>query len=257
VSEKQQKIMQQTSADEYKASFYPESTFGGFTDIDGTVVFYARVNALVQPSFVAVDFGCGRGRHAEDSIIFRRNLRCLKGKVSKVIGIDIDSVGTKNPTVDEFRELSPDRPWPVDDKSCHLILCDSVIEHLSDPHLFFRQAKRVLVQGGYLCVRTPNVFSYVGITSKLLPSNYHKKVLSKAQPNRKEEDVFPALYRCNTISALRGEMLMHGFHTVVYGYEAEPSYLNFSTLAYGVGVLHQRFAPGFARPTIFGFGQLL
>ena len=37
--------------------FYPESRFGGFTDIDGTVAFYSRVNALVKPLYVVVDFG--------------------------------------------------------------------------------------------------------------------------------------------------------------------------------------------------------
>jgi len=28
-------------------TFYPESRFGGFTQIDGTVAFYSRVQALV------------------------------------------------------------------------------------------------------------------------------------------------------------------------------------------------------------------
>jgi hypothetical protein len=86
---------------------YPESHFGGFSDIDGTVVFYTRVNALLQPSFTVVDFGCGRGEHAEDPIPFRRNLRSLKGKVSRVIGIDVDDAGLLNPTVDEFRKFVP------------------------------------------------------------------------------------------------------------------------------------------------------
>jgi hypothetical protein len=50
-------------------------------------------------------------------------------------------------------------------------------------------------------------------------------------------------------------MRRHGFDHVVYGYEAEPSYLHFSRLAYVLGVLHQRFAPGFLKPAIFGFAR--
>lgn len=38
--------------------YYPESKFGEFTDIDGTIVFYTRVNALAQPSSVVLDLGC-------------------------------------------------------------------------------------------------------------------------------------------------------------------------------------------------------
>src|SRR5689334_7895445 len=106
--------MQQGFADAYKTSFYPETSFGGFTDIDGTVIFYTRVNALVQPSFVVVDFGCGRGAHSEDPIIFRQNLRSFKGKVLKVIGLDLDPAGAKNSTLNEFPKLRPEGPWPLE-----------------------------------------------------------------------------------------------------------------------------------------------
>jgi len=241
--------------DAYKTSFYPESRFGGFTDVDGTIAFYSRINALIQPSFVVVDFGCGRGAHAEDEVSFRRELRRLKGKVSRVIGLDVDNAGHENPTVDEFRPLSPDAPWPVEDHCVDLVVCDSVMEHLPDPDSFFKQVKRVLVPGGFVCVRTPNAFSYVGIASRLVPNKYHDRVLAKAQLGRKEEDVFPTLYRCNTTRALRKQFRRHGFEGVVYGHEAEPSYLYFSKIAYAIGVLHQKVAPAFLRPSIFAFGQ--
>jgi len=238
-----------------EATFYPESTFGGFSDIDGTVVFYGRVNALIQPSFRIVDFGCGRGEHAEDPIIFRRNLRCFKGKVAKITGLDVHSGGYCNPVLDEFLLLS-DGPWPLENKSADLVICDNVLEHLSAPEMFFREAARVLVRGGYLCIRTPNALGYVGISSRLVPNKHRKDLLAKTQPKRKEEDIFPTLYRCNTVWAIRRQMVMCGFRAVVYGYEANPSYLSFSKLAYGLGVFHQRFAPSFFRLAIFGFGQL-
>jgi SAM-dependent methyltransferase len=247
----------QMSKISYETTFYPESAFGGFSDLDGTVAFYSRINALIQPSFRIVDFGCGRGAQADDPIAFRRGLRCLKGKVAHVIGLDVDAVARGNPTIDAFHLLAPDRPWPLEDKSADLVLCESVIEHLPNPESFFCEAARVLVPGGYLCLRTPNVLSYVGFATKHIPNKYHERVLAKSQPDRKENDVFPTFFRCNTISAVKRQMAMHGFRAVVYGYEAEPSYLHFSKLAYGLGVLHQKFAPGFLRPAIFAFGQRL
>jgi len=236
------------------ARFYPESRFGGFTDVDGTVAFYSRVNALLAPSFVVIDFGCGRGAHTEDRVPFRRELRRLKGKVTRVIGLDVDAAGGGNPSIDEFRALSGPE-WPVDAHSVDMIVCDSVMEHLPDPDHFFSEAKRVLVSGGLLCLRTPNRRSYVGIASRLVPNRYHDRVLSKAQTGRKEEDVFPTLYRCNTMGAVRRQFRRHGFEGVVYGYEAEPSYLDFSRLMYALGVVHQRLAPAFLSPSIFAFAR--
>ena len=53
---------------DFKERFYPESRFGGFTDIDGTVVFYLRVNSLINASSTVLDFGCGRGAYDEDTV---------------------------------------------------------------------------------------------------------------------------------------------------------------------------------------------
>lgn len=89
-------------------SFYPESRFGDFTDIDGTIVFYTRVNSLIKPSFIVVDFGCGRGSYKDDPVVIRRQLRILKGKVYKVIGLDIDPAAVENPFIDEFYLLKSD-----------------------------------------------------------------------------------------------------------------------------------------------------
>ena len=47
---------------------YPESLFGGFTDVDGTITFFTRVNALIDSSSVVLDVGCGRGVYGEDTV---------------------------------------------------------------------------------------------------------------------------------------------------------------------------------------------
>jgi SAM-dependent methyltransferase len=235
--------------------FYPESRFGGYTDIDGSIAFYLRVNSLIDPSFDVLDVGCGRGADSEDGILVRKNLRNLRGKVKRVIGLDVDSTACDNPLLDEFRLIKND-VWPIGHDTIDLIICDNVLEHIDNPVAFFVEIRRVLKDGGLLCIRTPNRFSYVGIAAKLVPNRYHSKVLSFVQTDRLKEDVFPTVYKCNTIRMLKAIMENSNFDCTVYGYEAEPSYLSFSKIVYFLGVLHQRLAPGFLKPMIFAFGRI-
>lgn len=237
-----------------KERFYPETTFGDFTDIDGTIAFFNRVNALLRPNFTVLDVGCGRGAYSEDPVNIRRNLRIFKGKVSKVIGVDVDPAAQENPFLDEFHLVQGDT-WPTSDNSIDLIVCDNVLEHVPNPDKMFMEMRRVLKRNGYLCIRTPNRWSYIALAASLIPNKYHSKVVSIVQDGRKEEDVFPTLYRCNTVGKLEAMMKKIGLQGIAYGYEAEPSYLAFSGVAYFFGVLHQKFSPGLIKPAIFAFGK--
>lgn len=239
----------------YKERFYPEAKFGGFTDIDGTIAFYNRVNSLLDRAFVVLDVGCGRGAHNEDPVPLRKNLRILKGKVAKVIGIDVDKSAQDNPFLDEFHLIEGDS-WPVEGNSIDLIVCDNVLEHILNPDQLFFEIRRVLRDGGYLCIRTSNRWSYIAIAAMLILNKYHSKVTSVVQDGRREEDVFPTVYRCNSILKLKSTMKKNGIECVVYGYEAEPTYLLFSKIIYWGGVMHQRFAPRFIKPAIFAFGMI-
>jgi SAM-dependent methyltransferase len=239
----------------FKERHYPETRFGGFTDVDGTIAFYTRVHSLLTESSIVLDVGSGRGAYADDEVPVRKNLRILKGKVARVIGLDVDPAAQSNPFQDEFRLLK-NSVWPVEDASIDLCLSDYVLEHIEQPESFFENCRRVLKNGGYLCIRTPNAWSYVAWFSKLVPDRLHSRVLARVQQERKEEDVFPTHYRCNSLPRLRRMLDRYGFEHVVYGYEAEPSYLEFSALAYALGALHQRFAPRFLRPAMHAFARV-
>lgn len=239
----------------FEDDFYPESRFGGFTNIDGTINFYTRVNALLISSSIVLDVGCGRGIYVHDPVLARRNLRILKGKAKKIIGIDVDPSSKENPCIDEFFLIDSDE-WLIKDGSVDLVICDNVLEHLENPDTLFNEANRVLRVGGMICLRTPNSWNYIALFSRLIPNKYHSKVTAAVQNGRKEEDVFPTYYRCNTIKRISSMLNSHGFkENAVYGYEAEPSYLSFSKVAYWLGVLHQKLAPAIFKAAVIAFGR--
>jgi len=236
--------------------YYPESRFGGFTNIDGTISFFTRVNALIAPTSVILDVGCGRGEYAEDPLPLRAALRNLRGKGAKVIGLDVDQAASANPCLDEF-VLLEGNSWPIPSNSVDLIVCDHLLEHVDDPKALFSECSRVLKTGGVLCARTPNKWSYVALAAMIIPNQHHAKVTSYVQDKRQEQDVFPTRYRCNTVGALKKLMQAHDLDGVTVRYEAEPSYFSFSSILYLLGYLHQRFIPRFFSPILFLFAEKL
>jgi SAM-dependent methyltransferase len=238
----------------YMNLYYPESRFGGYTDVDGTITFYTRVNSFITPSSVMLDVGCGRGVYGEDPVSVRRQSRIFKGRCQKVTGIDVDEAGAENPFLDEFRRIEGDR-WPVPDESVDVCIADNVLEHLENPQAFFSETARVLKTGGYLGIRTPNALNYIGLFSRMIPNRFHASVLGKVQEARKEEDVFPTLYRCNTKKRIRDMLNNYGFDNHVYEFESEPYYVSFSRPFYFLGVLHQRFAINALRASLFAFAR--
>ena len=93
------------------------------------------------------------------------------------------------------------------------------------------------------------------MVAKLTPNSLHKKLICWAQDGRKEEDIFPTIYKCNTPRKLRDILTQNQFDRAVFTYEAEPQYLSFSKIAYRLGVAHQRRSMPFAKNTIFAFAQ--
>lgn len=235
--------------------WYPEARFGGFTDIDGTLAFYGRVRVLLPADGVVAEVGCGRGAHQDDPIAWRREVRVLRGRAKRVVGIDVDPAASENPFLDEFRAMGPDGRFPLEDASFDLVVSDFVLEHVRDPELFFAECHRVLKPGGHLALRTTNALSYVALAARLIPNRRHAAVVGRAQEARKALDVFPTLYACNTTGKLRRALTRVGFDAVVYGYEAEPRYFEFSRPLYALAVMHQRFAPRALSLSLFAYAR--
>jgi SAM-dependent methyltransferase len=227
--------------------FFPEIGAGGFSRVDSTVQFYERINALIRPEFVILDFGAGRGAdYMEDVVCYHRKLRNFKGKVRKVIGADIDPVVAHNPMVDQALVLDPTGSISLPDKCTHLIISDFTFEHIEDPARTAAELDRILVPGGWICARTPNKYGYVALANQLVPKSFRLRVLRFVQPSREEQDVFRTFYRLNTIGALKEHFSPEKYAHYVYSWDAEPAYhANYKSLFWLLRTIHGLTPPAF------------
>ncbi len=214
--------------------------FGGFGTRDGTVDFYLRVSLALTPEMVVLDLGAGRGGMHDYIKGGKARLLSIKGKVRELIAADIDPAVFDNPGCDRAVLIENGRV-PLADASVDLILCDYVLEHVGDPLAFVAEVRRVLKPGAWFCARTPHKWHYVAVASRLLSDRLEKLLLPRLQPGRKGEDVFPKVYKMNTLSALRD--LFPGFEDQSFVYRSEPSYYFGSRVAFALMDFVHRVMP--------------
>jgi SAM-dependent methyltransferase len=194
---------------------------GGFSERDGTIDFYLRINSLLDESSIVLDLGAGRGCWVEQASPIKKKIMMIKNNVKELIATDIDPIVLTNTNCDRA-VLIEDGKVPLPDSSIDLIICDYVLEHIENPISFVLEIKRLLKPGGVFCARTPHFYNYVSVISRLVPDHFRENLLSRAQPDRDARDAFPTIYKMNTLSSLSSFFVGWEDHTFVY--RAEPSY---------------------------------
>jgi SAM-dependent methyltransferase len=157
-----------------------------------------------------------------------------------VVGIDLET------RLDTLNRRSPygvrgnleALPFPPD--YFDVVISRSVVEHLPDPPAVFREFHRVLKPGGRVILSTPNKYDYVSVIAALTPYSWHRKMVSRVV-GVDEDDVFPTLYRANTLSRLGKELRKAGFdERELRAINHYPVYLMFSPVLFRLGVLYER-----------------
>lgn len=194
---------------------------GGYSENDGTIDFYSRINCLINNDSKVLDYGAGRGYWAEDKSVFRKQTRNLKGKVKIVYACDIDKAVYLNKNVDEILDMV-DEKVKAQNESIDIIIADFVLEHIENPRAFFKEIDRLLKPGGWFCARTPHKYNLISIFARLIKNKFHSSFLKYVQPNRNEIDVFPTYYRLNTLKKLK--KVFKNYNDKSFIYRTEPSY---------------------------------
>jgi SAM-dependent methyltransferase len=193
-------------------------------------MFRSEILARLQPDMTILDYGAGRGASS---------LLDFKEKAAKVIGADIDPVVLNNPLVHQAVIIRDGRLEGVEDASVDLIYCSSVLEHVADPDLFFKEVKRVLKPGGMFLGKTPNRNHYMPLFAMMTPYWFHKTYNRWRGTN--EVDIFPTLYRINTRGAILALCRRVGLEPRrVWSTEGRPEYLRLTPITYLAGYFYER-----------------
>jgi SAM-dependent methyltransferase len=189
---------------------------------------------LIQQHVVSsarlLDAGCGRA--LEFSREFAANVQ--------VVGIDLEETLDTRNVRSPFAVRGNLERLPFDSDCFDLIISRSVVEHLADPPQVFREFHRVLRPGGKVIFSTPNKYDYVSVIASITPYAWHRKLVSRVV-GVSEDDVFPTLYRANTLSTLNRELVNAGFEKrLLKAINHYPVYLMFSPVLFRLGMVYER-----------------
>ena len=237
---------------ESKENYLPgENLLGGYHELDGTIEFYGRINAILKVSDSILDLGAGRGSwYYLDYCSYKREIRDLKNKVKYLVGIDIDNAVLKNPTTHKNMTMSWDK-IPLENNSMDIVLADWVLEHVQNTTQFTVEIDRVLKPGGIFCARTPHKYKYVSLFASLLKNKYHSKLLKFIQPQRAEQDTFPTAYKLNTLQSIKKRF--DNYKNFSYLYASHPAYYADNQLLFKLISWCHKILPAFMVSEIFVF----
>lgn len=114
---------------------------------------YSLISSYVDSDSKVLDVGCAMGGFLD---------YLHKHGLNNLYGIDLieDYVSYAKKKGDYIIKLGSAESIPFDDSSFDLLVIDQVMEHLVEPVKAFREAKRVLVEGGLFCIGVPDASRY-------------------------------------------------------------------------------------------------
>jgi ubiquinone/menaquinone biosynthesis C-methylase UbiE len=205
-----------------------EKYYGGRKFHDS--LYRELIGKHLRPGQRLLDAGCGR---------YMRFCREF-AKVADVVGIDLETTLETDNRKRPFGVRGDIGNLPFPSNHFDMVISRSVVEHLEDPPQVFREFARVLRPGGKVVIITPNKYDYVSLIAAMTPYRVHRTLVSRIF-GVSEDDVFPTLYRANTISAIRKAFVSAGFsETELDTINHYPAYLMFSPVLFRLGVLYER-----------------
>ncbi len=217
-----------TPQDREKCERLFEKFYAGRKFYDG--IYRDAIRRHLRPGQRLLDAGCGR---------YLKVSREFAG-IAQVVGIDLESqLETGNDTA-PFGIRGDLSHLPFPSNYFDMVISRSVVEHLEDPVQVFREFARVLRPSGKVIIVTPNKYDYVSVIAAVTPYRLHRALVSRIF-QVSEDDVYPTLYRANTLSSIDKALKSAGLVKRELGTITHyPAYLMFSPVLFRLGVLYER-----------------
>jgi len=196
---------------------------------DPVIHFVRELGGRVTRDALVLDIGAGSGS---------RNPYDIRGRVRRVIGVDVDRRVGGNGLLDQG-VIGDITHLPFAAETFDVAFSIYVLEHIQEPARFVDELHRILKPGGCFLALTPNRWHYVGMIARCTPLWFHAYVNQRR--GRPTVDTFDTFYRLNSRSQLRRNFLGRGFRELgLRTIEVCPHYLAFSAPTLILGALYER-----------------
>jgi SAM-dependent methyltransferase len=198
--------------------------------VSGTARFHDLVRAFAPPKPFILEVGAGPSNTTSD---FLSSLGCVHG-------IDLDPAVKHNRALSSAMIFDGVR-FPFASGVFDLCVSNYVLEHVTNTKTHFGEVFRVLKPGGRFLFRTPNIWHYVTICSRVLPHSFHLRLANRLRSISEGHDPYPTKYRANSKKAIARLASEAGLRIQeLQMIEAEPSYGKSSPLLFFPMMAYER-----------------
>jgi SAM-dependent methyltransferase len=199
--------------------------------LGGTIRFQLLCERMIAPHSKILEIGAGPSNEFSDYL----------ATLGRVHGVDVSEEATSN------RALASATTYdganlPFADGSVDACVSNYVLEHVTNPDRHFAEVARVLVPGGVYVFRTPNLFHYVSLASRLLPHRIHTVIANRLRALADgSHEPWPTVYRANTHHTIKKLTASVGLKVeTCLLIEPEPSYGRASRLLFYPMMAYER-----------------
>jgi SAM-dependent methyltransferase len=122
--------------------------------------------------------------------------------LGRLEGLDVSAEVRDNDAL-EHAHLYDGGTFPLPNDSFEWCVSNYVLEHVTNPDWHFSEIRRVLKRGGRYIFRTPNLYHYVTLASRLLPHAAHKAIANRLRALEADaHEPWRTVYKANTRRAL-------------------------------------------------------
>lgn len=206
--------------------FYPKYSFSAVQDL---IISHCGPNSQV------LEIGAGSGKGMQTKI----NLR---GRVKRVVGIDLDPRVLENSSLDESYQMDVMDIGEKLARKFDVIFSVMVVEHIEDPRRFLDRQLELLTPGGVLIHYTVSRYSPVSMIANWVPEWLKLWLIQTLGSGRTKKDVFKTFYRLNSASDVRKYLDSKNAKLIASYWDGPPGYLRRSfILMFVYWVFHKPF----------------